>query len=236
MASWTPNKKDSGVFSSGLDESTNRVTNRVTNEVTNEVTNGVTNGVSDLISKNEYVFKEQLWYDELDKIIQYNRFDKKYSKDEVNELIKNDIIKEAYIKWTTLTLVVDDEKVKTSTVTWVKTDFWTDIEMDYSEAIETPEWTYEYPNTFLAFYHNLNGNHFSSITKNWVFSSNWYYEKDKDFYLKYSKLLKSKWVIQLNNNAYDNEQDFSDFTKKYSNIDDLLVDRGIKKFYKKAKK
>jgi len=163
--------------------------------------------ISDILES--YSFQEQLKYPQLS-VLTSNK-EKRWNKDEVTDLIKNDIITKAYIEGTTLTLVVNEAVI--STVIFVRLSYGNDIDMDYSEAIISPENTFFYPNTILA-YARTADNHLETLSKDGVTESSTH---DKDFLDSLESTFSQKGAKKLKCILYsDNE------------VEKLLVDQKIR--------
>jgi len=142
-------------------------------------------------------------YYELDQIAIKQQCKRKCTMEEIDELlkndIKNDIIKQAYLQWSTITFCVDDEINGISTVTRLETNEHERIDVPNWEAIDVSQetnWKYNfylYPDTILAFKRKKNW--IEQVTKNWVCSD--ITIDDKNFLDRYEKILKEKWAIEL---------------------------------------
>lgn len=166
----------------------------------------------------KYVFTKQLSYHELDAILSKDQFNRERTKEEVDDLMKNNIIKDAYIENRTLNMIVD-EHMKTG-FPFILVDYWKDIEMDLSEWMETPRWTMMYPNTILAFT-RTGEDSIQEVTKNGTFSSS--NKLTKEFLDKYIETILSKWAVELNSIYWWNDPE------------DLLKKVWIRRVLKKSK-
>lgn len=164
-----------------------------------------------------YTFTHQLNSFELEKLMSsnYNRTYKadtrKWSANEVNELLKNDIISSAYTQWNQLHIHYSDG-VRVSWYPFVQIDYWVDLPSDYSEVL-----SYEpikgksmcfYPNDILAY--SVWKNTIYTISKDGVWMSN--RDIEPGFVNQFKKVMEDKWVIDL---------------KEYE-WSDILVDKWIK--------
>lgn len=144
--------------------------------------------------KYKYKFSNQLWYYELKDVIKTKWYNK-WTKEEVDDLLKNEIVEKAYIQEWIVMLITHDKQARVSRIPWIVTDFGKKVaETDYSEPMTTTKNTYLYPKNILA-YKKIWDNSVETITKNWVFSSHTWLPKA--FINKFVKRAKENWAVKL---------------------------------------
>jgi len=154
-------------------------------------------------------------YEELNALEILCNGDIKIWPEEVKALLDLDIVKEAYVKYTTLTLFIKDWIL--SSHPWVELSFWDEYpKTDRTEIMEI-DGGYYFPKDFLAYSYNEKVKEFQKITKKWHYSINTLSKKDVK---KLIKRLDELWVEKL-------DECYSD------QWDELLEREWIKKVLKK---
>ncbi len=137
----------------------------------NAVTTIAWDVVSILEQWGQYTFTEELSYEELNKITCNLR---QWTNTEVEELLKNDVIKEAYVIWSSVRLTVKEGNLNAFPCVQLKeVDTTQDVEMDYENKISM--WmsnlseSFFYPQNILVFSERHYG--FEVYTQKWLYIS-----------------------------------------------------------------
>jgi len=140
-----------------------------------------------------------------------------YTKEEIMELLNNDSIKKATLRWKNVTLFFDN---------WIfniNVNFWEEIELDKSDGVNLEFWgiversTTIYPNTVLLFSISTR-NGIEMVLKNWLHICLWL---NSDSLEKITQILREKWCEEIGWSIYCNQY-----------VKNKLLENGIEKILK----
>lgn len=111
------------------------------------------NNIFDLLNETPYKFIRQINFIDLNSLIKERNKELKWSHNEVLELLRNDIVTEAYIQGLELVLTYDsqDQNIWFSGSYTIDIDFWTLIEKDSRNEIQSPNGFIFHPHNILAY-------------------------------------------------------------------------------------
>lgn len=111
----------------------------------------------------DYRFGEQLDYFSLASLLLHNE-DREWNVEQITELLKNNIIKHAFIQWDEVKFEINDKAEDIISTIGVVIDYGKRIQLDQSEVIDYAPRGKQYPNTVLA-YSKVSGDRMVIIKK-----------------------------------------------------------------------